>query len=146
MAITCIIHGLVSRDVKFTNRQRLVNNELVNQPSATFSLYADRQYFRDICGLPRLIQYLLDNHVEDGSSLIVSGRLRIDNYTNQKGVRATSHTVIAQKIKLAASLTTAITEHNEAHVPENVSAQTLVERLRNQNLLEVPPQWHIFQM
>ena len=99
-------------------------------------MYCDRIYFRVNCGLPRLLAFLVDNNIEDGSSVTVHGRLRVDQYTNNRGVRATSLAVVAQRIRLDARIDLAVSATTNSIESEEVTAVEIVSRLQRSRLIQ----------
>ncbi|KAI9484993.1 hypothetical protein BDB00DRAFT_878199 [Zychaea mexicana] len=109
---------------------------MVDQPSAVVSVYADRVYFRVNVGLPRLLRFLMENDLSEGTSIIVQGRLRVDTYTNSRGVRATSLAVIAQRMRLDSRVSLTVTGSGIESSNMDVSATEVINGLRAANLLQ----------
>lgn len=135
MVASIVIQGVVTRDPVYRSRQRMIEGVLIDQLSATFSVYCDRVYYRVTCGLPRLIAFLEANNVEDGSSVVVSGRLKIDSYTNNRGVRASSFDIIAQRIRLDTQVRLQVNSAGVEDTESDITATELVARLRTSNLI-----------
>ncbi|KAI7847554.1 hypothetical protein BDC45DRAFT_352202 [Circinella umbellata] len=114
----------------------MVGETMVDQHSASLSLYCDRVYFKVSVGLPKILAFLVENAINDGSSVIVQGRLKVDNYTINKGARATSHSIIAQKIRLDSKVEIGINRVDAVENGEELTAVQLVQRLRSSNMLD----------
>lgn len=72
----------------------------------------------------------------EGTSVIVHGRLKVDQFTNNRGQRQTSLGCIAQRIRLAAQFDVEVREQQERAVNEGISAEQVTQGLRAHNLLE----------
>ena len=83
-----------------------------------------------------MLALLVENNISDGASLIVQGRLRVDSYTNNKGARATSHRVIAQRLRLDTKVDVGILSVNAVENNSEVMAVDLIRCLRSSNMLE----------
>ena len=89
-------------------------------------------------GLPRLLHFLVEEGISEGSSLIVQGRLRVDQYVNNRGVRITSLGVVAQRIRLDSRVELNVQAGGREGRNNSVIAAEIVRSLRNSNLLETP--------
>ncbi|KAI7847556.1 hypothetical protein BDC45DRAFT_525859 [Circinella umbellata] len=135
MVATIVIQGVVTRDPVFRNRQRMVGDRLVDQPSVTFSVYCDQVYYKVVCGSPHWVSFVVENNIEDGTSIVVQGRFQVVNYTNNRGARAASFRIIASKLRLASGIDIQVRSASQVDVSADVTAAGVIARLRRSNLL-----------
>ncbi|KAI9244809.1 hypothetical protein BDA99DRAFT_543854 [Phascolomyces articulosus] len=127
MVSTIVTQGVVTQDPIFRNRQRMVNNHLIDNPSYTFSVYSGRVYFKVIVGLPNLLEFIMQHGTGDGSAVIVQGRLRVDTYTTNKGIRTTSLSIIAQRLRMDTSIELSVRDAGHGAVENVWSVVTTTE-------------------
>ncbi|KAI9309983.1 hypothetical protein BX666DRAFT_1882721 [Dichotomocladium elegans] len=101
MSIVIGLTGVVTRDVKWLNFPRMVEGTLKDNITATFSVSAERAFFRVTTNLPRIHAFLQDNHIGDGSSLVVQGRLRVANASERPTDPNITSERIAQRLRAA---------------------------------------------
>ncbi|KAI9484986.1 hypothetical protein BDB00DRAFT_792447 [Zychaea mexicana] len=78
----------------------------------------------------------MENDISEGTSIIVQGRLRVDNYTNSRGVRATSLAVIVQRMWLDSRVSLTVTGSGIESSNQDVSATEQMTQLTpNQQIL-----------
>ncbi|KAI9309947.1 hypothetical protein BX666DRAFT_2033877 [Dichotomocladium elegans] len=135
MSIVIGLTGVVTRDVKWLNFPRMVEGTLKDNITATFSVSAERAFFRVTTNLPRIHAFLQDNHIGDGSSLVVQGRLRVDTYLNQRGVRTQSLVITPTRIRLAHTVSISVANASERPTDPNITSERIAQRLRAANLL-----------
>lgn len=119
-----IINTALTSPVKYTRKDRRPIRGVPQEPTvqATFSFEFYNSYIKVNVTKPNLIQFLHQENVGPGSSVVVTGILKFSNYRSDDGQYKTSYSITAQDLALDASIVTSVT-----NTRAGASASALVE-------------------